>query len=95
MTWNPDYTLTPKRVVCAAICKDDHIITGARHYDKVMRQQIEQYPKDFWKAGVRQGFIDQFGNFMDRTEAWKVATDQGQIRREVSTPGTLYSENLY
>jgi len=46
-------------------------------------------------VGWDQGFVDQFGDWMDRKEAWKVATDQNQIVREVSSPGTLYSENLY
>lgn len=46
-----------------------------------------------------QGFIDQFGAFMSRTEAWKVAEAAGQIIRRVDGDavdgGTLYSENLY
>lgn len=95
--WKPDYTLTPRRVVCAAVRKGDRIITGARHFDKIMRAQIKAAEGfDFWKGGgVEQGFIDQFGDFMDRKTAWSVARDQDQIRQEVSAPGTLYSENLY
>jgi hypothetical protein len=54
-----------------------------------MRSQTQEY------KGWEEGFIDQFGDWLDRKEAWKIAEDQGQIRREVSTPGTLYSENLY
>jgi hypothetical protein len=46
-------------------------------------------------AGWDQGFIDQFGDFLTRREAWEIAKDRGQILRDVSTPGTLYSENLY
>lgn len=62
-----------------------------------MRAQIQAAEGfDFWKAGgSEQGFIDQFGDFMDRKEAWNVALEQNQIREEVSTHGTLYSENLY
>lgn len=46
-----------------------------------------------------QGFIDQWGVFMDRQEVWKVAEAAGQILHrcggDTSNGGTLYSENLY
>lgn len=91
--WKPDYAITPRRVVCAANKHRETglIVCGARHWDKVMRAQ-NPYATP---AGYDQGFIDQFGDWMDRETAWKVAEEQGQIRREVGMPGTLYSENLY
>ena len=91
----PDYSISPRRVVCAAMRKEGRIITGARHYDKIMRAQMGASEGVEWWKNCQQGFIDQFGDFIDRSEAWKIAEHQGQIRREVSTPGTLYSENLY
>jgi hypothetical protein len=94
--WKPNYVVTPRRVVCAAVKKEDRIITGARHYDKLMHATIlktEGYA--WWRNGSTQGFVDQFGDFMTREEAWEIATAQNQIRQEVSAPGTLYSENLY
>ena len=48
----------------------------------------------FWK-NCKQGFIDQFGDFIDRQEAWVIAKSQNQIVKSVSSEGTLYSENLY
>ena len=93
--WKPDYSVTPRRIVCAAMLKEGRIITGARHYDKIMRAQMEASEGIAWWKSCTQGFIDQFGDFLNRKDAWKIAEDQGQIRREVSTPGTLYSENLY
>jgi hypothetical protein len=46
-----------------------------------------------------QGFIDQFGKYYTRTEAWKIAEAMGQIRYrcggDTANGGTLYSENLY
>lgn len=93
--WTPDYTITPRWIVCAALHKEGRIITGARHFDKIMRSQMESTEGiSWWKSGD-QGFIDQFGDFINREEAWIIAMDRGQICREVSTPGTLYSENLY
>ena len=45
------------------------------------------------------GFVDNRGNFLTRTEAWKVAEAAGQILYRVggdeTNGGTLYSENLY
>jgi hypothetical protein len=93
-------------VVCAANrTKSGKMICGARHWDNVMRGQVcntnwlsiklfGRLPK-CWR-GAEQGFIDQFGVFMDRQEAWKVAEAAGQIKygREHSK-GTLYSEDLY
>lgn len=93
--WKPDYSVTPRRVVCAANRHKTKgiIICGARHWDKLMRGQVNAMGEK--PIGWDQGFVDQFGDWMDREEAWKVATDQNQITREVSSPGTLYSENLY
>jgi len=45
-----------------------------------------------------QGFIDQFGVFMDRFEALQVATDAGQLnvtRAKTHPVDRLFSEDLY
>ena len=101
--WKPDYSITPRHIVCAAVIKEGRIITGARHFDKIMRSQMKSAEGVAWWQGCQQGFIDQFGDFLSRQDAWVVATGQAQIRREVSSirrevssTGTLlYSENLY
>lgn len=93
---NMEWIRTPRRLVSAAIQKEGRIITGPRHYDSTMRSQIEASEGwDFWKGGVKQGFVDQMGHFYGRDAAWRLAEKNGQIIRKVSTPGTLYSENLY
>jgi hypothetical protein len=59
----------------------------------IIRQlpSVPKFPSD-WE----QGFVDQYGNFMTREEAWEIAQAAGQIRRpEGGAPGTLYSEHLY
>lgn len=83
----------PNRIVCAAIRKCDIIICGARHFDPVMTSVLELLgdKSHDWE----QGFIDKFGKFHDRKSAWVIAEQSNQIIRQVSTPGTLYSENLY
>lgn len=93
------------RVVCAAnryeIDGETFLIIGARHFDSLMIAQIKRLPiQDKLPTSTEcQGFIDQRGNFLTRTEAWKIAEQNGQIIRRVGgdtiNGGTLYSENLY
>ncbi len=91
----PDYQKTPRRIVCAAIRKNGYIITGVRHYDRLMRDHIRRAGGRVRRLRCEQGFVDQFGQFLGREEAWSIAEEQGQIRRDLGTSGTLYSEHLY
>jgi len=90
-----DYTLF---VVCAANRHriTGRIITGARHYDTIMRLQMESAEgSEYWK-GCEQGFIDQRGNFLTREEARILAYKNGQIRKRCGGDHEkLFSENLY
>lgn len=82
-------------VVCAANRYGDLIVCGARHFDMVMRAQIKA--ANIERSVPEQGFIDQWGVFMDREEALLVATAAGQInvRRPKSPGNELFSEDLY
>jgi hypothetical protein len=84
-----------RKVVCAAIRNQSKlIICGARHFDSIMCNQIESSTDDW--DGAEQGFIDQFGFFMTREEAYDVAVEAEQIIRRVGgDEGKLFSENLY
>jgi len=99
---------TNRVIVCAAMRKGEIIVAGARHFDSVMRSQIKVMMLAIGSASWEQGFIDQYGNFLTRQEAWKVADKAGQIRRptgfekdfnprkaNVGDEGLLFSENLY
>lgn len=93
------------RIVCAAIrTKSYGILVGPRHLDATMRAPMElmniiaperHVPDEF----EDQGFIDQYGEYYSRTEAWKVAEAAGQIAHrcggDTRDGGTLFSENLY
>ena len=93
-----------RRVVCAAIrSSDGEVLLGIRHYSMDMHRQIAARV-DGWKFLHRldndQGFVDQFGKFMSREEAFQVAMAEGQIMRpEACGQGLdgpkLYSEGLY
>lgn len=45
--------------------------------------------------GAEQGFIDQYGLFLTREEAFEVSERQGQLLNTPTIPGTLFSEDLY
>ena len=90
-----------QRIVCAANRYNgtETVICGARHWDNTMQEAVKHLNFDHDKVEWIQGFIDQRGNFLTRTEAWTVAEKAGQILRRVggdtARSGTLYSENLY
>jgi hypothetical protein len=87
-----------RRIVCAAVECDGHILVGVRHYDTLMHQQIGNHVScAFPRAKCEQGFIDNRGYFLTREQAWPIAEAAGQIiRRGYSFDGVkLYSENIY
>lgn len=88
-----------RRVVCAAIrSADGEVLLGIRHFSPDMHRQIRARPdgeKFYAHADVAQGFVDQWGNFLTREEAYAIADRQGQIVRPSGDIGRLYSENLY
>ncbi len=92
------------RIVCAAVRgMDNRLVVGPRHMDQTMRNTIREMTEVTsvrdWFDGAEQGFIDQFGDFYNRVDAWKVAEAAGQIFArcggDTTDGGTLYSENLY
>lgn len=69
-----------RRVVCAAMRlnrKPHHVIASPRHWDQFANAQVKLSHYN-WRA-AEQGFIDQFGQFMTRPEAYQVALAAGQI----------------
>lgn len=101
-----------RRVVCAAnrLTLYDHwnnsppktvLALGVRHFDPTMRSHIEAHAgaengtRADW-GGSQQGFIDQWGTFMDRHEAFLVAKAAGQILYGPHLPNEeLDSSDLY
>jgi len=95
--WTKNNLIKPaSRIVCAANRHKEsgRIVCGARHWDNVMRsQKLESETFNNWD----QGFINQFGEWLNREEAWVIAEEQGQIRNLCydKQTGYLFSENLY
>lgn len=92
-----------KRVIVCAACKfGNTIIAGPRHFDSVMRSQMlacheNSEVKTLPKSKVEQGFVDQFGEFWTRREAFYIATlNEQPINMERNGNNEiLYSEGLY
>lgn len=89
-------------IVCAATQFDDNlVIAGARHFDDVMHGVIRRIFPTLERAAEcsksEQGFIDQFGRFYTREEAYDIVQSNGQAfnpERNRSTKA-LFSEGLY
>lgn len=78
------------------------IVMGTRHYSNLMQMALDALggPEVLiaWagEENYEQGFVDQYGTFLDRKEAWLLAESTGQIRYRDKLPdGTLYSEHLW
>lgn len=82
-----------RRVSMAANIVDGHLIVGNRHFCPIMCMQINLLGLDDRQHDIRfdQGFVDQWGIYMSRQEAWDVAKARGQIK-QVFQEGVLFSE---
>lgn len=83
-----------QRVVSMAACiVDGHLIVGNRHFCPIMQMTIDNLGirDTMHDHEVMQGFVDQWGVYMSREEAWEVAKAAGQIK-EVFVEGVLFSE---
>jgi hypothetical protein len=94
-----EVVVLPELVVCAAIRNTvtGEVVAGVRHFDPVMRERMKadgEGKRIEWNRS-EQGFLTNRFRFVNRKEAWEIAEREGQIRRQVSSYGTLYSENLY
>ena len=93
--------VSPERIVCAAIYWDDGIehkhqpknietgwvVCGHRHHNCFpILTALGR------KGTVIQGFLTDFGNFVDRKTAAKLAFESGQMDTDVEL---LFSEDLY
>lgn len=96
------------RVVTAANRFGDLLLVGVRHHCPIMNTQVKvlggiKLLNEYSEleclgslVGKSQGFLDQFGNYLTREEAFKVAVSNDQIIHNLGFQhGKLYSEHLY
>lgn len=88
------------------------VIMSVRHMDFVFWRNVLDLPEDellprhaglpdevkLWQ-GCEQGFVDNYGVFLTREQAWPIALEAGQIlKKELELGwqrGCLHSEHLY
>jgi hypothetical protein len=95
--WEPLPESPLRRIVCAAWKHNQtgRVILCIRHgCPFVYDNQDVRGGNSLWKGKAKSGFVDQYGKFWDREDAWKIAEAAGQIRN-VNIKGMLFSENLY
>jgi hypothetical protein len=92
-----DENLSIKRhIVCAANLVDGMLVCGARHHDPIMREVYDRLGLDAIEhiRKEKQGFIDQYGQFVTREDAAFIVKANDQKLR--SFPRDIcFSEDLY
>lgn len=96
--WQPPKDVKPW-IVCAAMRHrkyQEKIVCSARHWDKIVRNYFDAGEK-VRPLEWEQGFIDQWGRFHSREEAYKIVQDNGQPFNADRNGSDiiLYSEGLY
>lgn len=75
------------------------VIPMVRHYSPDGRdvlEAIQPYAEECEIKEISQGFITNFGRYVDRKEALKIAKENSQIRNSIGyEPDELYSEMIY
>ena len=94
--------LDARVIVCSAILDSEtgRLWCGPRHHNCFWAiSECREDGEDLDGENMIQGFVDQFFNFLTRTEAWPIAERNKQIVTRCggdgTNGGTLYSENLY
>ncbi|QBJ02799.1 hypothetical protein MZD04_gp273 [Pseudomonas phage Psa21] len=89
-------------IVCAANRYKDFIVTGSRHLSAPMWMTIELVGMDALHAyaggrdNEEQGFIDQFGTYWNRRDAYAHCVKHGRLLLEDGASKTqLFSEHLF
>ena len=70
-------------IICSAIKYKDHVIAGRRHGDAFATLEMfldSNVYKDMKREDIVAGFIDNWGDFHTRKEAWVIADKAGQIK---------------
>ena len=92
-----------KYIICSAVKYKGHVISGRRHGDAF--STLERFlDPELYKAidydDLVCGFVDNWGDFHTRSEAWVIALDADQILYGKGTQDPneipiLISEHLY
>lgn len=94
-----DLDFKHERIVFAAIKLKDKYVYGIRHWDNLVRYQVDLLGLDVSKLSrnidYEEGFITNKYHFIDRKLAYTLAKTNGQLRYNSSASPVLYSEDLW
>lgn len=96
--WRWEKYKVERVIVCAANRHKDFIVTGSRHFSVPMLFTMNLLGGDALHAygECEQGFIDQYGMFWNRTDAYNLCVSQGRkLLDEGQSNCELFSEHLY
>lgn len=90
--------MSRERVAWAAIRARGRVFEGTSHKVAVhvASRALRLAPSTVWTEMI-PGFVTSTGRFVSRTQAWKIAKREGQLRWDRSRPGVepeLHSEDL-
>lgn len=74
------------------------LLVGARHWSKAMTAQVKAAglkPENMMSEDWEQGFIDQYDQWLSRTDAKRIALKNGQPLIGADWGDELFSENLH
>ena len=81
------------KVVAAAVMYEGFIAVGVRHFDELIGKQLMAKFSSFEGTKAIQGFVNAYGDFLTRSEAYVAARYNNQCSHKVD--GELFSEDLY
>jgi len=70
-------------IICSAVKYKNHIIHGRRHGDayETLKSLLPTSEYELIiKKDLTEGFVDQYGDFYNREEAFKIAESSNQIK---------------
>lgn len=91
-------------IICAAVRFEKHVWRGHRHPDALgamkntLSFNMNRKEMNAWGVGNDQGFITSRNRYVDRKQAFEIAKASRQLKVNknlTSTPGMLYSEDIY
>jgi capsular polysaccharide biosynthesis protein len=98
MVYSKDGMFVKRRIVSAATRIEGHVLISIRHWDRPMRELAVKLGVDTRSTNNDQGFVDQYGNYLSRSEAYQIVIiNEQQLNGNLEMEGytELYSEHLY
>lgn len=86
-------------IICSAVKFNETVVGGRRHGD-CFEAMSKMLPKEIYDTVTRDnvvcGFIDNWGDFHTREEAWVIADNAGQVKfgRSATLPKINFGDDV-